>query len=285
MESSAEEQEATWIANFCQARGNEFFCQVDRNYIEDGFNLYGLKGVVENFGDCLDIILDRVEPADESDAASGGGGVAAAPAGQAPGTPGGIAGLAAHTVELYGLIHARYVVTANGLEAMHAKYSRREFGCCPRFYCENYPVLPLGLNDSLGVEKVVVYCPRCRNVFRSARAPDTVDGAYFGTTFAHLFLMTFGFPRVPADQLYVPRVFGFRLHRSAGERAARPPHAQLHQPRAIASSPQQTGHPRSLAPEPTPPTELPESATRKRQRTETTGPAPAREVRRHHPRS
>jgi len=28
MESSAEEQENSWITNFCAARGNEFFCQV-----------------------------------------------------------------------------------------------------------------------------------------------------------------------------------------------------------------------------------------------------------------
>ncbi|KAJ8598986.1 hypothetical protein CTAYLR_009462 [Chrysophaeum taylorii] len=214
MESSAEEQEGSWISSFCGVRGHEFFCQVDRNYIEDGFNLYGLKGVVENFGECLDVILDRAEVAEESDAAS----APVATGESSSGAP----GLGAHAIELYGLIHARYIVTAHGLEAMHAKYARREFGCCPRFYCDNSPVLPLGLNDAVGVEKCMVYCPRCRQVFRT-NVPDNVDGAYFGTTFAHLFLMTFGFPRGAQDQPYVPRVFGFRLHRTAVERATATP--------------------------------------------------------------
>lgn len=34
-------------------------CEVDRSYIEDGFNLYGLKHHFANFQGCLDIILDR----------------------------------------------------------------------------------------------------------------------------------------------------------------------------------------------------------------------------------
>lgn len=41
-----------------------------------------------------------------------------------------------------------------------------------------------------------------------------IDGAYFGTTFPHLFLMTYGQlkPQKPS-QNYVPRVFGFKLHK------------------------------------------------------------------------
>ena len=46
----------------------------------------------------------------------------------------------------------------------------------------------------------------------------TVDGAAFGTTFPHLFLMTFNNlvpdPLLP-DSAYIPRVFGFRVHQSA----------------------------------------------------------------------
>lgn len=34
-------------------------CEVDRSYIEDGFNLYGLRHHFTNFQGCLDIILDR----------------------------------------------------------------------------------------------------------------------------------------------------------------------------------------------------------------------------------
>jgi hypothetical protein len=43
-----------------------------------------------------------------------------------------------------------------------------------------------------------------------------IDGAYFGTTFPHLFLMTFP-PSVPPPlaTVYIPRVFGFRIRRAA----------------------------------------------------------------------
>ncbi|KAL9671008.1 hypothetical protein QQ045_008571 [Rhodiola kirilowii] len=38
-----------------------------------------------------------------------------------------------------------------------------------------------------------------------------IDGAYFGTTFPHLFLMTYGHlkPQKPS-QSYTPRIFGFK---------------------------------------------------------------------------
>ena len=45
-----------------------------------------------------------------------------------------------------------------------------------------------------------------------------MDGAAFGTTFPHLFLMTFNnlMPDpLPPDSSYTPKVFGFRVHKSA----------------------------------------------------------------------
>jgi hypothetical protein len=43
-----------------------------------------------------------------------------------------------------------------------------------------------------------------------------VDGAYFGTTFPHLMLMTYPSYRPPKSvEKYVPRVFGFKLHPAA----------------------------------------------------------------------
>jgi casein kinase II subunit beta len=42
---------------------------------------------------------------------------------------------------------------------------------------------------------------------------DLVDGAYFGTTFPHLFFMTYGDLVPPLSTLlYVPRVFGYKIH-------------------------------------------------------------------------
>ena len=67
-------------------------------YIEDGFNLYGLRACVSNFSDCLDLILDRIGPDDSDDSH-----------------------LTQSACTLYGLIHARYIITAHGLDAMYNK--------------------------------------------------------------------------------------------------------------------------------------------------------------------
>jgi casein kinase II subunit beta len=83
---------------FCGLKGQEFFCEVERSYIEDGFNLYGLRACVSNFSDCLDLILDRIGPDDSDDSH-----------------------LTQSACTLYALIHARYIITAHGLDAMYNK--------------------------------------------------------------------------------------------------------------------------------------------------------------------
>ena len=48
-----------------------------------------------------------------------------------------------------------------------------------------------------------------------------VDGAYFGTTFCHLFLQTYwDLVPPPPTTTYVPRIFGFKIHRTARARLA-----------------------------------------------------------------
>lgn len=43
---SDQEDEPSWIQWFCSLRGNELFCEVDEDYIEDDFNLSGLSSQV-----------------------------------------------------------------------------------------------------------------------------------------------------------------------------------------------------------------------------------------------
>ena len=99
-DSSASGNDEPWIQWFCGLKGHEMFCEVERSYIEDGFNLYGLRSFVSNFSDCLDLILDRIG-ADDSDDSH----------------------LTQSACTLYGLIHARYIITAHGLDAMYNKVS------------------------------------------------------------------------------------------------------------------------------------------------------------------
>lgn len=202
-DSSVSGHDEPWIQWFCRLKGHEMFCEVERAYIEDGFNLYGLRACVPNFSDCLDLMLDRIGPDDSDDSH-----------------------LTQSACTLYGLIHARYIITAHGLDAMYNKYAAKEFGTCPLFQCGGQPVLPVGVKDEVGVDTVKVFCPKCQCVYhptpiRSRGGICTVDGASFGTTFPHLFLMTFS-NLVPdglsPDSIYVPRVFGFRVHQSARQR-------------------------------------------------------------------
>ena len=44
---------------------------------------------------------------------------------------------------LYGLIHARYIVTTAGLSAMQKKFLDRDYGECPRSFCQEQTVLPV----------------------------------------------------------------------------------------------------------------------------------------------
>ena len=55
-----------WINWFCEVEGHEFFVEVDRSYISDSFNLWGLKEIIgENFDKALEMILSMEIPEEE----------------------------------------------------------------------------------------------------------------------------------------------------------------------------------------------------------------------------
>ena len=46
-------------------------------------------------------------------------------------------------MQLYGLIHARYIITTHGLDSMHTKFLNGDFGKCPRTLCKGQKVVPV----------------------------------------------------------------------------------------------------------------------------------------------
>ncbi|KAJ6971963.1 hypothetical protein NC653_032499 [Populus alba x Populus x berolinensis] len=195
--SGSDGDDTSWISWFCNLRGNEFFCEVDDEYIQDDFNLCGLSSQVPYYDYALDLILD-VE--------SSHGDMFTEEQNE----------LVESAAEmLYGLIHVRYILTSKGMSAMLEKYKNYDFGRCPRVYCCGQPCLPVGQSD---IPRSIFTCLKLHSVlFLYENFFDIcldIDGAYFGTTFPHLFLMTYGHLKPQkAIQSYVPRVFGFKLHK------------------------------------------------------------------------
>ncbi|KAL4323887.1 hypothetical protein GQ457_11G000460 [Hibiscus cannabinus] len=219
--SASDEDDTSWISWFCGLRGNEFFCEVDEEYIQDEFNLCGLSSQVPYYDYALDLILD-VESSHSKHF---------------------IGLIFVYTfwmicrcildfigdmfteeqnelVEsaaemLYGLIHVRFILTSKGMSAMLEKYRNYDFGRCPRVHCCGQSCLPVGQSDIPRSSTVKIYCPKCEDIYYPrSKYQGNNDGAYFGTTFPHLFLMTYMHlkPQKPT-QKYIPRVFGFKIHK------------------------------------------------------------------------
>ncbi|KAI0791173.1 casein kinase II, regulatory subunit [Abortiporus biennis] len=161
----------SWISWFLSSKGNEYFCEVEEEYILDRFNLTGLNTEVSNYAQALDLITDNIDDdiQDESRAA-----------------------LDVQARLLYGLIHARWIVTARGLAKMLDKYKKADFGRCPRVLCQSQPLLPVGLTDIPYEKSVKLYCGRCEDIYgpKSSRH-GSIDGAYFGTSFPHLLFLVY----------------------------------------------------------------------------------------------
>jgi len=97
-----------------------------------------------------------------------------------------------------------------------AKYKAHEFGACPRTLCDKQVVLPVGLSDTHSTSNenpLKLFCPRCQELYdHNVPGGNYIDGAFFGSTYPHLFLQTFREVRPPPPtQRYVPRVFGFKI--------------------------------------------------------------------------
>ena len=142
-----------WIQWFCSLDGHRFLCEVDKDYILDSFNLYGLRAKVDNYDGALDMILGMELPEAEELFE--------------PKT----LDVYSCAIELYTLIHCRFIFTNYGLSLMNEKYAGGKFGVCPRVRCSEQRALPIGRSDQLKTHRVQLYCPSCQECFESKCNP------------------------------------------------------------------------------------------------------------------
>lgn len=82
----------------------------------------------------------------------------------------------------YGMVHRWYITQDDGgKDELQRLFCRRTWGVCPRYYCYDCAVWPVG-GKELGEDHVKVKCPICQRVYIS---PDPnslfIDGAFFPT--------------------------------------------------------------------------------------------------------
>lgn len=198
----------------------KYLCEIDRDFITDKFNLTGIPQEFAYFDKLYKILLSdkpipQTSQTDEYNFYD--------------------------LLTLYGLIHARYIISPNGLHRMRKKFINGDFGTCPRYYCRRQHLLPVGLCAAFNINFPRSYCPNCQDVYDCEdKYFNRMDGSFFGPTFPMFFLMTY--PELQAsntmttaagatgtitvaaptanqrpitaqskDDRYCPKIFGFKI--------------------------------------------------------------------------
>ena len=192
-----EVSEGGWLEWFARLEGNEFLCEIDRDFITNKSNLIGIK--CEQY---LDTLLSPDAPNDATSL-----------------TEEYLDTLQA-VKEVYGKIHKRFIKTAKGLALIREKYLNGVYGTCPRILCDKQILLPIGLSEDEKFSRVKVYCPLCEQVYNTRHQGFDIDGAYFGTSFPQAFLMAYPDlnPKLKEYKGYIPKLFGFRIFGKLGSK-------------------------------------------------------------------
>jgi casein kinase II subunit beta len=191
------ERSMAWVDWFINVdpRG-KYFVRIDNAYIRDVFNMYGFRNRIG--GRSFKMALETMR------------GAYTEPRNRPRDWPEDADELA---VRLYGLLHARYLLTKAGCQQMHDKYMNDDFSPCPRTFCKGIRCLPCGVSENQEGSPLLMYCPRCKEIYADQTDMcNMIDGAYFGPSWIHMFLQEFS-EIVPKTALLKPpiRLFGFKI--------------------------------------------------------------------------
>ena len=174
--------------------GHEIFVRVDKDYLLDGFNHYGLGKYIPNITEITNLMISIEFKRNQSINSQ----------------------MLRLLKKAYGLIHQRYIETPSGMRQILHHYENEIFENCPRVYCENYPMLPFGQSNEFNIAKLAFYCPRCQDFYAPQKSQyKSIDGAYFGSHFVHILLLTYPQMVVNKKVPFVGKLFGFKMHESS----------------------------------------------------------------------
>lgn len=112
----ADAADSSWISWFLSSKGNEYFCEIDDDYILDRFNLTGLNTEVQNYSQAFDLITDNFGACGRVRCREGFDARVLISEEEFPEEV--RASLEVQARFLYGLIHARWIITSRGLAKM-----------------------------------------------------------------------------------------------------------------------------------------------------------------------
>jgi len=193
-----EVNEGGWISWFCQLEGNEFFVEIDEDFIKNKKNLIGIKNCKEYINTLLSKEIPNENTINEDYMEN-----------------------LQNIKEIYGLIHKRFITTQKGLALMREKYLNGIYGHCPRILCEKQILLPMGLSEDMKFSRVKVFCPVCEEVYKPRARCNDIDGAYFGYGFPQIFLMNYPDlnPKLNGPvKGFIPKIYGFRVFGKKGSK-------------------------------------------------------------------
>ena len=196
-----------WIHWFCKLKGNEYFVEVDEDFIKKEENLEGID--VKNY---IKVILSERKTKDFNLTQE-------------------LLRDLQEIRDVYGFIHKRFINTPEGLGLIREKFINGIFGYCPRMLCNKQVMLPVGLSEDIRYSQVKVFCPLCQEVYKPRDIFygysdkkiikfDLPDGVFFGTSFPQSFLMHFPDldPRINNTLKYIPKLYGFRIFGKYGSK-------------------------------------------------------------------
>lgn len=84
------------------------------------------------------------------------------------------------------------------------------------------------MSDKLRQNRVKVYCPKCEEMY-IPQGSHRLDGAYFGSSLAHIFLQAYEKMIVLPPKVYQfePTLFGFKIAGKRGSKYFKPPMSEI----------------------------------------------------------